>query len=352
MNQFKLFTCFFLFVFLFPGCSGEQGGGGGFSMPPMPVEVAQAEKGMVQDRFESVGTIEAIDAITVVSEIDATVISVPFREGSELRAGDLIAQLDDLQPAAEVARAEALLAQSAAVYERVKKIVEQKAAAQQDLDDAAAGLKVAEANRDLARAQLSKTRITAPFAGIVGTRRVSKGAFLRAGQPITELADIDAMRVHFSAPERFLARLRPGAAVTVSTTAYKDVELTGTIIAVEPILDAQTRSARVVARVQNTQRRFRPGMSANITAILSERSNAITIPNEAVFSSGSETLVFVVKPDSTVTRVALTLGTRTASAVEVLAGLEPEAMVVRAGHQKLFEGAKVMPITSQVDSTE
>ena len=321
-------------------------------MPPMPVEVAHAERGMVQDRFEAVGTIEAIDAITVVSEIDAVVLNIPFREGGELKAGDLIAQLDDSQPKAEVARAEALLAQSTSSYERVKKVVEQKAAAQQDLDDAAAGLKVAEADRDLARARLAKTRITAPFDGIVGTRQVSKGAFLRAGQPITELADIDAMRVHFSAPERFLARLKPGAAVTVSTTAYQDVELTGTIVAVEPILDAQTRSARVVARVPNTQRRFRPGMSANITAILSERSDAITIPNEAVFSSGNETLVFVVKPDSTVARVALTLGTRTATAVEVLAGLEPDAIVVRAGHQKLFEGARVMPTMSQVDSTE
>jgi membrane fusion protein (multidrug efflux system) len=234
----------------------------------------------------------------------------------------------------------------------VKKVVEQKAAAQQDLDDAAAGLKVAEADLDLAKARLSKTRITAPFGGIVGTRQVSKGEFIRAGQPITELADIDAMRVHFSAPERFLARLKPGAAVTVSTTAYQGVELTGTIIAVEPILDSQTRSARVVARVPNTQRRFRPGMSANISAVLGERADAITIPNEAVFSSGNETLVFVVKPDSTVTRVALMLGTRTAQAVEVLSGLDAEAIVVRAGHQKLFEGARVMPTMSRVDSTE
>ena len=89
-----------LVVALLPGCSGDQGGGGGFQMPPMPVEVAHAERSLVQDRFEAVGTIEAIDAITVVSEIDAAVISIPFREGSAVSAGELLAQLDDSQPAA------------------------------------------------------------------------------------------------------------------------------------------------------------------------------------------------------------------------------------------------------------
>jgi membrane fusion protein (multidrug efflux system) len=316
----------------------------------MPVEVARAGRSLVQDRFEAIGTIEAIDAITVVSEIDATVINIPFREGSEVRAGELLAQLDDLQPAAELARAEALLAQSSASYERVRKVVEQKAAAEQDLDDAAAALKVAEANLAVAQARLAKTRITAPFDGIVGTRRVSKGTFLRAGQAITELANIDQIRVHFSVPERFLARLTAGAEVTVSTTAYQGVDLTGTVIAVEPIIDSETRSARVVARVQNTKRRFRPGMSANISAVLGERTDAITIPNEAVFSSGRDAFVFLVKPDSTVTRIPLMIGTRMEKEVEVISGLEPEAMVVRAGHQKLFEGARVLPVASQADT--
>jgi membrane fusion protein (multidrug efflux system) len=310
----------------------------------MPVEVARAGRSLVQDRFEAIGTIEAIDAITVVSEIDATVINIPFREGSEVRAGELLAQLDDLQPAAELARAEALLAQSSASYERVRKVVEQKAAAEQDLDDAAAALKVAEANLAVAQARLAKTRITAPFDGIVGTRRVSKGTFLRAGQAITELANIDQIRVHFSVPERFLARLTAGAEVTVSTTAYQGVDLTGTVI------DSETRSARVVARVQNTKRRFRPGMSANISAVLGERTDAITIPNEAVFSSGRDAFVFLVKPDSTVTRIPLMIGTRMEKEVEVISGLEPEAMVVRAGHQKLFEGARVLPVASQADT--
>jgi membrane fusion protein (multidrug efflux system) len=182
---------------------------------------------------------------------------------------------------------------------------------------------------------------------MIGARRVSVGTFLRAGQAITNLANIDAIRVTFSAPERYLSKLSRGAAVGVSTTAFSGYELKGKIIVIEPVLEAATRSAGVVAHVANPERKFRPGMSANISAVLSERPNAMTIPNEAVFGSGNQSFVFIVKPDSTVGRAAVTLGTRLANAVEVLEGLEPGMNVVQAGHQKLFEGAKVMPIAPQ-----
>ncbi|MGC2184757.1 MAG: efflux RND transporter periplasmic adaptor subunit [Terriglobales bacterium] len=319
-------------------------------MPPMPVEVAQASVQTVEDKFEAVGTIEALEAITVVSEIDAAVTALPFREGSFIRQGELIAQLDDSQLAAELARAEALEGQSHTNYERVKSVVDQKAGTPQDLDDAAAGLKVADANLSLAKARFSKTRIVAPFDGMIGARKVSVGTFLRTGQSITELANIDEIRVYFSAPERFLSQLNRGAEVAVSTTAYPGYEVKGKIIAIEPMLDPGTRSARVVARVSNPGRKFRPGMSANIAAVLSARPGAITVPNEAVFASGNQSFVFVVKSDSTVARVAVTLGTRLADVVEVVQGLDSGSKVVRAGHQKLFDGARTIPISSQSGS--
>ena len=335
----------FSLLALMSGCGGK-GGAGKFAMPPMPVEVSPVTTQTVSDKFDGVGSIEALEAITVVSEIDGAVKALPFTEGGFIRKGGLIAQLDDAQLAAELARAAALRAQSKATYDRVKSIVDQRAGAPQDLDDAAAALKVAEANLDLAKARFTKTRIVAPFEGIIGARRISVGTFLRAGQAITELANIDEIRVTLSAPERFVSQLSQGAMVTVSTTAFAGFALKGKIIVVEPMIDLTTRSARVVARVQNSGRKFRPGMSANVSALLSERPNALTIPSEAVFGSGNQSFVFVVKPDSTVTRVPLTLGTRMSDVVEVVDGLKAGMTVVRAGHQKLFEGGKVMPMPS------
>jgi len=312
----------------------------------MPVETAPVVQTRVADRFEAVGTIEASEAITVVSEIDGTVVRLPFQEGTSIARGGLIAQLDDAQLRAEVNRTEALRDQAQSTYNRVKSVVDQGAGAPQDLDDAAAALKVAEANLALARSRLSKTHIQAPFSGALGARRVSPGAFIRAGQAITDLANLSELRVNFSAPERYLGQLHRGAEVAIGTTAYPGYALRGRIDVVDPVLDPTTRSARIVARVRNPGGKFRPGMSANVSAVLSQRQNALTIPSEAIFAEGDQSFAYVVKADSTVTRSALTLGTRLTDVVEVVKGLSPGQTIVRTGHQKLFEGAKVIPVNS------
>ena len=339
----KYFLLLFLILFV-NSCSDEQNSGGGFSFPPMPVEIAEVKEQMVADKFEAVGTIKAIESITVVSEIDASVVGIPFEEGTYIKRGDLIAQLDDSQLSADVNRAEALFAQSHSTYKRVKSIVDQNAGAPQDLDDSYAALKVAEANLKLAKARLAKTQIVAPFDGLVGSRKISVGTFLRTGNAITDLANLNEIRVSFSVPERFLSKLKKGAEVYVSTPVYPEYEVKGKIIAVEPILDADTRSATIIARVSNPQQKFRPGMSADVSVVLSERPGALTIPNEAIFVNGNQSFVYVINADSTVKRTAITTGLQFADIVEVIDGLKSGMQVVQAGHQKVFEGAKVMPI--------
>jgi membrane fusion protein (multidrug efflux system) len=345
----------FLIVFLIfmnYGCSDKQASAGGFKLPPTAVEIANVKEQNVADKFEAVGTIEAIEEVKIVSEIDASVISLPFEEGSFIKKGDLIAQLDDSQLSAEVNRTEALYIQSQASYKRVKSIVDQNAGAPQDLDDATANLKVAEANYELAKARLAKTRIVAPFDGIIGTRKVSAGAFLRIGQEITELANLNEIRVSFSAPERFLSQLKRNAEVIVSSNVFPGYKVKGKIMAIEPILDSQTRNVNIVARVKNPEQKFRPGMSANVSAVLSERPHALTIPNEAVFANGDQSFVFVVKKDSSVAATPVTLGLQTANIVEVVNGLKDGMQIVKAGHQKLFDGAKVLPVNSQEETAE
>ncbi len=349
---FEVGLAFFMLIFaglilMTQGCSEQGAGKSAFSRPPMPVEVAEANAQEVADRFETVGTFEANEAVTIVSEIDATVMSLPFEEGMHIKAGQLIAKLDDSQLAAEVARAAALRDQSRATYDRIKAIVDQKAGTPQDLDNAAADMKVAEANLALAKARFAKTRIVSPFDGQIGMRHVSVGTFLRTGQEIARIANLDNIRVSFSAPEIYLAQLKRGAEVMVSTPAHADQQVKGRIIGVEPVVDPATRNGQVVARVPNPGLAFLPGMSANISTVLSERAKAITIPNEAVFASGNQSFVYVVKKDSTVSQVAVTLGTQLADVVEIVNGLAPGSTVVRAGHQKLFDGARVMPIVTR-----
>ena len=333
------------------GCSGGDkpagGGGGGFSMPPTPVEVAAIERGELVDRFDAVGTFEAVESIHVVSEVSGIVRELPFQEGHPVARGAMLARLEDSELSASLARAEATLEQARNSFERVKKVVEQKAGAPQDLDDSRATLKVAEAEAALARARLDKTRIRAPFAGYVGARLVDRGAYLQPGQTITTLTQLDELEVTFGAPERYVPRLNLGASVTVSTPAYPDFSVEGEITVVDPVVDPETRTVNVKARVPNPGLRFRPGMSADVAAILDRKSDALLVPSAAVFAQGGATQVYVVGPDSTVQAAPVKLGTRLADAVEVLDGIEPGAKVVRAGHQKLYPGAKVMPIPAR-----
>ncbi|MBE0566759.1 MAG: efflux RND transporter periplasmic adaptor subunit [Krumholzibacteria bacterium] len=329
---------------LLVGCGGPDQQAGGFQRPPTPVETAPVVTGPVIDRFTTVGTLEAGEAIVVTAEIDGVVEALPFPEGGHLDRGDLIVRLDDRQLAAEARRAAALKDQAHATWTRVQSVVDQGAGAPQDLDDATAALKVAEANLALAETRLAKTRITAPFAGLAGARRVSPGAFLRAGSAVTELAQIDRLRVTFAVPERILGALHTGAAIHVETPAFPDAVLRGTIDVIAPQLDPVTRNASIVARVDNPDELLRPGMSATVSVTLSERDSALSVPSEAVFVEGGQNWVYVVRPDSVVTRTPVELGSRLADAVEVTAGVAAGEVVVRAGHQKLFDGAKVTPV--------
>jgi RND family efflux transporter MFP subunit len=343
-------------VAIFAGC--KMGGwGGGFSMPPAMVETATSSVQTVKDRFETVGTIEADKAITIVTEISGIAMKIPFEEGSHVQAGDLIAQIDDREYKADLDRTIALKDQAELTFNRLKIMVSQGASAQADLDGATAALKVAEANVAAAQARYDKTRITALFDGLVGARRISIGTFLHPGDAIADLARIQELRVIFSAPERYLSLLKRGSQVSVSTTAYPGYELTGTIEVIEPNVDPATRSVGLVARVSNPENKFRPGMSANVAAVLSERANALTIPSEAVTIDQNQPVVFVIKPDSTVVRTVVQLGTRSKATVEVVSGLTEGELIVRTGQQKIYQGAKVIPIngldtqTDPADST-
>jgi membrane fusion protein, multidrug efflux system len=342
-------------LFLSTACRGKKGaagpGGGAAAMPPMPVEVAEATRGNVQERLHALGTIEAAERVKITAEIDQIARELPFDEGRIVHKGQVLAVLNDSELRAEVGRAQALRNQARVSAERFEQLSRERIASPQDLDNARAALEVAEANLRLAQARLAKTRIVAPFSGVVGSRLVSPGVYLRAGDVITELARIDTVKVAFAVPERYLSDLRRGAQVKVSTVAFPGKEFTGAVNVVDPILDPTTRSARLSAVIPNPLAELRPGMSADVSAVLAERAQAITVPDEAVFAEGERNVLFVVQPDSTVVHRVVKLGARQPGRVEIREGLQGGEKVVRAGHQKLFEGAKVQPVSSAATTT-
>lgn len=298
----------------------------------------------MRDAFHAVGTIESDQSVEVASQIAGVVESLALPEGRAVGQGVLLARLDDRELKAQSERAMAQRELAAANFDRAKKLAEQQAISTRELDDARATLAVAEANASLAKVQLDRTRILAPFSGVVGRRRISVGAWLKPGDAVTEMAQLSPLRVSFSAPERMLSELTPGRAVEIRTPAWPGRTFQGALSVVDPIVDPVTRTVRLLARLPNPAGLLRPGMSADVTVTLAERTHALTIPDEAVFAEGSASFVYVVKPDSSVTRATIQIGSRDSMRVEVLRGLSEGQTVVRTGHQKLFEGARVMPI--------
>lgn len=324
--------------------AGGPGGAAGFKMPPLPVEVAEVQPQRVRQQFRALGSIEADESIEVTSEQSGVVKSLPFTEGTWVGEGALLARLDDREAKAAAQRTEAQREQAESSARRSETLAEQQVISQSELDDIRSALKVAQANDSEAQTRLAKTRIRAPWGGLVGRRRVSPGAYVRPGDVITEVARVTDVKVRFSAPERYATELRVGVPVEIETPAFPGEIFGGRLSVVDPMVDPQSRTVQLVARVKNPGRKLKPGMSANVAVTLAERPDALVVPDEAIFAEGTQNLVYVVNPDSTVARTPITLGLRDSSRVEVAHGLVAGQRVVTAGHQKIFPGAKVMPI--------
>lgn len=324
--------------------AGGPGGHGGFQMPPMPVEVAEVQPQHMRQQFRALGSIEADESIEVTSEESGVVKALPFKEGGWVTEGALLARLDDREARAAAERTQAQREQAESNARRAETLAQQQVISTSELDDVRSALKVAKANDSEAQTRLAKTHIRAPWAGLVGRRRVSPGAYVRPGDVITEVARVTQVKVRFSAPERYASELRAGVPVEIAAPAFPDEPFAGRLSVVDPIVDAQTRTIQLTALVQNPGRKLKPGMSANVAVTLAERPDALVVPDEAVFAEGAQNFVYVVKPDSTVARTPVSLGLRDSSRVEVAHGLTAGQRVVTAGHQKIFEGAHVMPI--------
>jgi membrane fusion protein (multidrug efflux system) len=310
----------------------------------MPVEVAEVRAQTIRQQFRALGSIEADETIEVTSEQSGVVKRMPFTEGSWVGAGALLARFDDREAKAAAERAAAQREQAESSARRAETLAEQQVISRAELDDVRSALKVAQANDSEAQTRFEKTRIRAPWGGLVGRRRVSPGAYVRPGDVITEIARVTSVKVRFAAPERYVTELKAGVPVDITTPAYPGQTFTGRLSVVDPIIDAQTRTVQLTALVPNPDRALKPGMSANVAVTVAERPGALLVPDEALFAEGEQNFVYVVKPDSTVTRAPVGLGVRDSSRVEIVSGLVAGQSVVSAGHQKIFDGAKVMPI--------
>ena len=338
------------------GCGGaEEDAAGGF-----PVSLARVEGLDVVERIEGTGELRAKDSAAVAAEVAGRVTEILIDEGNRVEAGAPVLTIDPERRSLERDSAEARLNEAraqardaAADYQRVRDLKERKVASQQQLDQAETDHKLAQSRLAASEAELGvleralrDATVTAPFAGFVATREVSRGEYVQPGQTLFELVALDPIEVEFRIPEMDLARVALDQTVAVRLSPFPDEIFEAVVNFVAPTIDPDTRTLRVKAELENPEGRLRPGLFARIDLGVSNRTGVAMIPEDAVLQRSDGEVVFRVGDDNRVERLVIETGERRDGMVEVVRGPLPGDYVVARGQAWLTDGQLVAPRNS------
>lgn len=339
----KLFPAILILI-LFAGTHetlAQQNG----QRPPTAVEAEKVSVETVVDEADAIGSTIANEEVVVRPEIAGRITGFDFKEGEAVKAGTVLFQLDDSLYKAESSDARSQFNLAKRNYDRAKELNAKGAGTVRALDEARSQYETASAALQLADVRLQKTKIVAPFDGIVGLRDVSVGDYVNAGQDLTTLIDNAPLKVDFQIPEIYLARISVGQTVKVTADAFPGETFTGAVYAIDPQIDTRTRSVRIRAEIPNDDGRLKPGLFVRVKVALESRPNAIVIPEQALVTEGGNISVFKVV-DGKAVQVPVTVGQRSIGRAEILKGLEPGDTVITAGQLKIRNGSPVNVIDS------
>ena len=321
-----------------------SGPGSGGPRPPA-VEVLTLELEAFRPRAALLGELRSVESVTIKPELAGVIESVGFEEGQAVTQGTVLFQLRDDEQVARLNEAIAQRALAEDEFERTQRLASRNAAAQIQLERDRAELAVARAREERYRVELERTRIRAPFDGVVGARLVSPGARVTPDDALVRIDKVDPMELVFTIPEAALPLARIGAPFELEVASYPGRSFQGTISFVAPTVDPANRRILIKGRVPNPQRELLPGMFATVTAQLAERE-AFLVPEEAVVSDPQGFFVWRIGADDGAERVPVEIGNRDGARVEVKAALRPGDRIVTAGTHKVREGQKVTPVTA------
>ena len=334
-----------------PACPAAAGGPP--QMPPTAVEAVVASREAIGSGLSTVGTLRADEQVVVRPEITARLVKIHFEEGQHVAAGAPLFSLDASSANAALAEAQANLENARRANDRATDLGGRQLLSKSDVDAARAELGVAQARVASARAQAAKTTLVAPFSGVVGLREVSVGEVVAPGQALVNLVRLDPMEVDFSLPETVLGQVAVGQEVEVTIDAFPGESFGGRVSAIEPVIDPDSRSAKLRAQVTNAGYRLRPGLFARVTlgraGTGADAATAIVIPEQALMQEGEQRFVYVVR-DGKAERVPVTTGLRSPGRIAVLEGLAEGDQVIAAGQTKLFPGAPVTVVPGEGDA--
>jgi membrane fusion protein, multidrug efflux system len=312
----------------------------GAQAPGIVVEMSKVAVRALPQGITAVGSLRSEESVVVRPEIAGRVSEILFREGQTISKGQAIFRLDSSVQRADHERAKANLTLSKSKYERAVDLRNKGFVSTQALDESENNLKVAQADLELTTARLDKTEIRAPFTGVLGLRQVSIGDFVKEGQDMVNLEQIDPLKVDFRVPEIYLSQVQAGQSLQIVLEAMPGQTFEGRVYAINPLLDAAGRAIVIRAQLPNNAGKLRPGQFARVRLFTAANAEALTVPEQAIVPAGDEFFVFRVV-DGKAQRVKVDLGQRREGLVEVVRGLAATDTVITAGQFKVREGVTV-----------
>ena len=321
-----------------------------FQPPPEAVTTIVAAAGEWSATLYAIGTMAAVQGVTVSADLPGTVDSIGFESGQIVREGEVLALLDTRQEQAQLAAAEAQRELARLNYERMQGLLSGSVISQAEFDRAVADYRQTEARAGEIRAAIERKTIRAPFSGVLGIRRVNLGQYMSAGDGLVTLQSMNPIYVNFGVPQQSVTGMRTGRTVRVTAEELPGVEFTGRITAVDSAVDPSTRNVQIQATLANPAGKLRPGMFVKAAVALGAASAVVALPASAISYAPYGDSVFVVgdmkDPSGAsyrgVRQQFVKLGESRGDQIAVVSGLKPGDEVVTSGVFKLRNGAPVL----------
>ena len=263
--------------------------------PPSVVSTAKATFENWQPALNAVGTLRAVRGADLALDIAGLVTKVNLKSGDEVKEGEVLLQLRDSEDVAQLHQLEAAAALASVTFDRAKQQLNVQAISKADYDAAAADLKAKQAAVQQQQVNVSKKQLRAPFSGRAGIITVNPGAYLNSGTTIVTVQQLDPIFVDFHLPQRNLSELKVGQKVTLKLDAFKGKTFEGTLSAISPKIDNDTRNVQIEASVPNPDKLLTPGMFADVNIDVGTEERHLTLPQTAVVYNPYGETVYLVK---------------------------------------------------------
>lgn len=309
----------------------------GPSMLPVEAMIVTASK--LDNVVVITGSVQANESLELKTETAGKITKIYFDEGKAVKKGDLLVQVNDEEIKAQLTKQRFNKKLNQDIEFRQRKLLEKDAISQEEYDNALNKLNTTQADISVLEAQLDKTKIKAPFDGIIGLRYVSEGALVATSTPIANLYNISPAKIEFAIPGRYSMQVK--AKQKIKFTVESDTSVfVGEVYAVEPQIDANTRTIKIRAIAENTKGLLLPGQFVRVELILGSTPNAILIPTEAVIPELNGHKVYILKNGKAM-EVVVQTGIRNNLTLEIVSGLHPHDTLITTGILQLRPGLNI-----------